>query len=280
MASAVSARYASSPQILQCVEFRTGKSSDILVLKGDADAEFILCGVYQIVHNDFYFTPDGNFDPANSFGTRLQDLKLTCHLTTPLSSVFQFAQDNFPTCTDNLHGLEKLIKHDKNDEVISSMSQHLGRTQFKLTHALFESKPITSDFAEEPDSQNQDAETLASNTDNNTLGPEFAMESWPVAPRCIPHLEELFETHDIYPLPAFDTKGTLIPPSQYDTTLKGATVEVHFTFAHHFIKKNKRHIYTMLLHRLEVLHGPDTLLTSPFKCVRVSAATGSSKSRA
>ncbi|KAF8137241.1 hypothetical protein EV363DRAFT_1157289, partial [Boletus edulis] len=113
----------------------------------------------------------------------------------------------------------------------------------------------------------------------DTLGQEFAMETWPVSARCVDSLKELFDTHDICPVPAFDSSGKLIPPSQYEARLKGATVEVHFTLAHHFIKKIKRHVYSTQLRKLEVLRGPDPLPSSPFKRVRISATFTKSHSR-
>ncbi|KAH0825894.1 hypothetical protein J3R83DRAFT_7702 [Lanmaoa asiatica] len=48
------------------------------------------------------------------------------------------------------------------------------------------------------------------------------METWPVSARSQPYLEELFETHDICPLPAFDSNGKLIAPAQNETMLQGA----------------------------------------------------------
>ncbi|KAF8120376.1 hypothetical protein EV363DRAFT_1303312 [Boletus edulis] len=271
IAPAFSTKYAASPDVLQRVEFRRGKTADVLVVKGGADAEFTLRGVYQIARNDFYFTPDGNFDPANSFGSKFQDIKLSCRLGAPAFSVFQFAQNDYPACIQNFVGIEKLIKHDKNDEVMSTMSQHLGKTQFKLMHSLFDLKLDVTETPDEPESGNPDSETLTSNTEDDSLGPEFAMERWPVSPRCSSPLKDLFNTHDICPIPAFDTNGKMIPPSQYESALKGATVEIHFTFAHHYIKKNKRHVYSTLLRKLEVLRGPDPLPSSPFKRVRISA---------
>ncbi|KAG8221591.1 hypothetical protein J3R82DRAFT_1835 [Butyriboletus roseoflavus] len=106
------------------------------------------------------------------------------------------------------------------------------------------------------------------------------MESWPVSMHSIHHLKDLFETHDICPLPAFNTNRCLIPSSQYDSSLRGAMAKVHFTVTHHFIKKNKCHVYMTLLHRLQVLCGPDMVPSSPFKCVHVSMASPGHKSHA
>lgn len=68
------------------------------------------------------------------------------------------------------------------------------------------------------------------------------METWPVTECCIPHLQQILDTHDLYPLPAYNIKGQLIPPLQYDALLKGATVEAHFTLIHHYIKSMNQHV--------------------------------------
>ncbi|KAF8119737.1 hypothetical protein EV363DRAFT_1409501 [Boletus edulis] len=247
-------------QLLKRVEFQTGKTSDILVRK-DAFSEFILRGVFQIARNDFYFTPDGNYDPDNTFSSRFQDVKLNCRLACSTSSLFPFAITDFSKYIDNLRSCEKLIKSYKGDEVNSSIYFHLGKSQLKLTHPLFEAITLADD-------------------ETPSLGSEFAMETWPVAPRSLPSLKDLFNTHDICPIPAYDTNDNLIPPTWYESMLKGATAEVHFAFTHHYIKKKNKHFFTGVLRRLQVLEKPAALPSSPFKRVRVSASPGKGKGRA
>ncbi|KAG6374981.1 hypothetical protein JVT61DRAFT_3756 [Boletus reticuloceps] len=100
------------------------------------------------------------------------------------------------------------------------------------------------------------------------------METWPVAPQCQKLFAELLPTHDICPLPAFDRCGNLIPPLKYETKLRGAIVEAHFAFVHHYIKKHKHHIFLPIIHRFNVLKGPPALPTSPFKHIRIGASKG------
>ncbi|KAG6372112.1 hypothetical protein JVT61DRAFT_8826 [Boletus reticuloceps] len=275
----ISAKYASTPQIVQSVEFRRGKSTDILVLKRNADSEFILRGVYQIARNDFYFIPDGCYDPENPFQSRFQDVKLSCCLTAPQSSDFEFAQEDFPACIDNLRSIEKSIKPNKDNEILSSITTHLGSPQFKLSHALLEPKTPLEPNDVSTTKQIADTETLPSTSDDETLDSVFAMETWPVAPRCKHYLDELFDSHDICPLPAYDMKGNLIPPTQYETSLRGATVKVHFTYSHVHIKKSKHHVYTTILRHLQLLRAPNALPSSPYKRLRVSASASSFKTR-
>ncbi|OAX30738.1 hypothetical protein K503DRAFT_178499 [Rhizopogon vinicolor AM-OR11-026] len=61
--------YAATPKLAYSAEFFVGgRQGNALIAKGrDTDEEFIIRGVFQIAHNDFYFTPDANFDSANVF---------------------------------------------------------------------------------------------------------------------------------------------------------------------------------------------------------------------
>ncbi|KAF8443787.1 hypothetical protein L210DRAFT_3643388 [Boletus edulis BED1] len=235
-----------------------------------------------VAHNDFFLSPDGNYDPENALGTRFQDVKLNCHIIPPVSSAYSFAIDDFIPCINNLRAFERLLKHDRGESVGGMVhGSILGTTQVKVTHALFEPRltPLgtdSSDDNEETDATNQDANTICSET-YGELGPEFAMETWPVAPRCIDSLQELISTHDICPLPAFDMHGDIIPPTRYESLLKGATVEVHFAVVHHHIKRKKKHVYNAVLHKMQILQLADPAPSSPFKRLRVSSARGKGK---
>ena len=55
------------------------------------------------------------------------------------------------------------------------------------------------------------------------------MESWPVTDCCKDSLCELLKTHDICPLPAYDSHDKLIPPSQYETMLNISKLTLFFS---------------------------------------------------
>ena len=99
-------------------------------------------------------------------------------------------------------------------------------------------------------SRNLIAVTAAEN-----LGPEFSIKTWPVADRCKGPLEDLVSSHDIQPLPAYNEKHVLIPPFQYESTLKGALAEVHMAF-YHRIKRTKWDVFNAVLRELIVLRPP------------------------
>ncbi|KIK32139.1 hypothetical protein CY34DRAFT_27266 [Suillus luteus UH-Slu-Lm8-n1] len=250
--------YAAMPKLAHCAEFFAGRhDGNMLVVKGqDDNQEFIIRGVFQISRNDFYFTPDANFDPANVFHGHLAD----------------FSSDDFSAVLDNLRAFEKLVPSKKDYETFSVIYDSLGQRSIKLTHNLFDIKTF--------DDENQHDATDARRADSNDstsddLGPEFNFAIWPVAERCKDPLQELLSTHDIQPLPAYDENHNFIPPHLYESKLKGALVEVHMAFCHHRIIKSKCDVFNAILRELIILSPPAALPSSPFKhrCLAAGSCT-------
>lgn len=62
---------------------------------------------------------------------------------------------------------------------------------------------------------------------------DFRIENWP----CIydagrEAIKEIFETHCVLPVPAYDTKARLIEPTQYSRVLKDAVAVIRFSLKH------------------------------------------------
>jgi len=96
-------------------------------------------------------------------------------------------------------------------------------------------------------------------------------KNWPVHERCKSSLEGLLSMHVVVPLPAYDIKGTLIPPDQYSRQLPGAIVQVHFAIQHCFIKKDKNQtFFTTYVREINVLRAAGPPPTSPMKKQRVA----------
>ena len=87
----------------------------------------------------------------------------------------------------------------------------------------------------------------------------FSFEGWPVKPdsEWRKELDNVKETHDIYPMQAFGRDGELIHPSSYVKKLPGAIVDLSFTIIHYDFDKSSR----MCLHmtELRVLVAPPPL---------------------
>ncbi|KAG1732556.1 hypothetical protein EDB19DRAFT_1831263 [Suillus lakei] len=268
--------YAATPKLAYHAEyFPGGQDGNILIAKGqDNDQEFIVCGIFQISQNDFYFTPDANFDPANVFHGCLSDVKLSCRLTAGHKDLFKFASEDFPAILNNLHAFEKLVPSKRDYETLSIIHDSLGHRTIKLTHSLFKAKTTDNENQRDPNASDNDGNDSTTTVDSG-LGSEFNIATWPVAEQCKGHLEDLVSTHDICPLPAYNENHILIPPLQYESKLKGAHVEVHMAFCHHHINKSKHDIFNSILQELIVLSLPAAMPTSPFKhhCLNAEPST-------
>ncbi|KAG1780095.1 hypothetical protein EV702DRAFT_1043443 [Suillus placidus] len=219
--------YAAMPRLVYRTEyFAGGRDGNILITKGqDNDEEFIMRGVFQISRNDFHFTPDANYDPANIFHGRLADLKLNCQLTAaPLRNQFQGRDIMRPTV---LFGT--LSATDQSSSLTISF-----KPRTKLMMIL-----VAADSNGDGDGN--------SSTCTDGLSSEFDIATWPVADRCQGHLQDIISTHNICPLPAYDEDHILIPPLQYEEKLKGALIEAHFAFCHHHMKNSKHDIFEAIL---------------------------------
>jgi hypothetical protein len=111
------------------------------------------------------------------------------------------------------------------------------------------------------------------------LGPEFSIETWPVADRCKGSLEDLVSSHDIQPLPAYNEKHVLIPPFGYESKLKGALIEVHMVFYHHRIKRTKWNVFNAVLRELIVLRLLAAMPKSPIKRPRLNSGPSTEQQR-
>jgi hypothetical protein len=131
--------YAGTPRLAYHAKYFTGgKDGNILITKGLDDEEFIIHGVFQISRNDFFFTPDGNFNPSNVFHGRLADWKLSCQLTAACSKTFDFSSEDFPTVLNNVSAFENLVPKERHYETLSVIRGTVGHRSIKLTHRLFE----------------------------------------------------------------------------------------------------------------------------------------------
>ncbi|KAG1728760.1 uncharacterized protein EDB91DRAFT_1086000 [Suillus paluster] len=229
--------YAATPRLIHHVKyFIGGQDGNILISKGGGlqPTEFIIRGMFKISHNDFNFTPDANFNPLNVFHGCFADVKLSCHLTAGHNNAFRFSSEDFPDVLDNLAYFEGLIPRVNKEHP-------------------------EQDTTSEVDGDNN----YLTNLDG--LSSDFDITTWPVADRCKGCLQDLTSTHIIRPLPAYDLDHNLILPSEYESKLKGALVEVHMAFCHHQVKSTKHDIFSAVLRELTILSPPAAMPSSPFK---------------
>ncbi|KAG1893117.1 uncharacterized protein F5891DRAFT_1196839 [Suillus fuscotomentosus] len=260
--------YAAMPRLVYCTEyFAGGKDGNILITKGqDNDEEFIIRGVFQVSRNNFHFTPDTNYDPANVFHGRLADLKLHCQLTAGRNEAFKFSSEDFSAVCENLNAFEKSVPRPRYYETHSVIQDTIGHRSIKLTHCLFQAKDEADDDTSSIDGDGDGN----SSTYTDGLSSEFDIVTWPVADRCQGHLQDIISTHNICPLPVYDKDHILIPPLKYEEKLKGALMEAHFAFCHRHMKNSKHDIFEAIVRELIVLSPPAAMPTSRFKRRRLS----------
>ena len=94
---------------------------------------------------------------------------------------------------------------------------------------------------------------------------DYTIEDWPTNASNEPYLDTIKSSHDVRPIPAYDVKGTLIPPTQYEEKLAGAIVRVCFTITHFIIRQ--KHIYNAIVCNITIMRPPTTISTATLKNV-------------
>ena len=90
------------------------------------------------------------------------------------------------------------------------------------------------------------------------------MKNWPVPLGNQPYLDEIKDTHNVQQLPAYNIRGDLIHPFNYEEKLAGAIIQVCFTIVHFHIKQ-QRHIFNALVRDITVLRPPTSIASTLLK---------------
>ncbi|KAG2055974.1 hypothetical protein BDR06DRAFT_970434 [Suillus hirtellus] len=178
--------------------------------------------------------------------------------------MFQFSSEDFPDVLDNIAHFEGLIPRERDYEKLSTVHVSLSQRSIRLIHGLFELN-ITYQ-AKNQDKYDDTASDEDDDCSTDSLSSDFDIATWPVADQCKGHLQDLRSTHNVCPLPAYDTDHSLIPPLEYESKLKGALVEVHMVFFHHRVKNAKHDVFNAILQQLTILSPPAAMPINPFKC--------------
>ena len=79
------------------------------------------------------------------------------------------------------------------------------------------------------------------------------MINWPVPYSNECSLDEIKNTHDVHQLPAYDLRGNLINPSDYEEKLAGSIACVRFTIIYFPFKQ--KHIFNTLVRDITILRA-------------------------
>lgn len=97
--------------------------------------------------------------------------------------------------------------------------------------------------------------TPTDNDDNR-----FTIYNWPVSSSNESYLDTIKATHNVQPLPAYDIRGKIIHPLEYEEKLAGAIARVCFTVVHYHIKE--KHIFNALVQDITIVRPP-TFISPP-----------------
>jgi hypothetical protein len=92
---------------------------------------------------------------------------------------------------------------------------------------------------------------------------EYNIDNWPVPLTNEDSLEAIKPTHNVQRLPAYDVKGQLIHPLDYEEKLAGAIARVCFSIVHFTVKQ--RHIFNALVRDITIIRPSTTIATTSLK---------------
>lgn len=69
----------------------------------------------------------------------------------------------------------------------------------------------------------------------------------------------------VNPISVYSVTGCLIPPSEYEACLKGATVQVKISISHQYLHSNKTDNYFADIQEVYILKRPLKIVASPGK---------------
>ncbi|KAJ3003380.1 hypothetical protein NUW54_g5330 [Trametes sanguinea] len=231
-----------------------------------------------------FLTPDGNFGISGSqFSKPFNKTQLNLHLE-PIHEHLLFDQD-FKLVIKHLKTLKSHMAtpsiSTKNSIIVPSMA---GSTEeyfkMKLCHNIFRKR--TSKDNKDNDGMTSNLHLPTSSTDFSQTCPMNAiLQTGPLPTRSLPMLlkKSSDKTHVIRLLLVYDlmanNSNKIIPPSQYNTKLRGSLVFVHFNLTHYTFGDNKsvggskaKDVYVADVTSITLLHDQQEP-TTPTK--RVSA---------
>lgn len=89
------------------------------------------------------------------------------------------------------------------------------------------------------------------------------MDNWPVTATNETYLDTIKLTHDVHQIPAYDVKGNLIHPSEYENKLAGAIARICFSIVHYDIKQ--KHVFNAVVRDITILRPPTTIASTSLK---------------
>ena len=262
--------YAANTDIASQCEFMFNKDlrGDVLILKGSQalHSELVLSGIFQIDTHNLFMTSDTKWNSNNPLSTCLDQAKATCNLQPVNQNTdFEFSAQHFPNIIGNLHAIKNLANPQRSRDTSSIIVNNSNA--IKIIHHLF----IVSQSFNFLDThhllffkkEKRDPSQLDKNNDLQIE--EYTIDDWLINPSNKSYLNAIKGSHCIHLIPAYNIKGTLIPPAKYEEKLAGAIVHVCFTIVHFIIKH--KHIYNAVVRDISIIRPPTTISTATLRNV-------------
>ena len=261
--------YAADTDIATHCEFIFNKDlkGDILVAKGSHAplSEFLLSGIFHVDARNFFLTSDAKWNPNNPLGTRLDQAKATCNLLpVDRNPEFTFSAQHFPNIIGNLRAIENLANQRRSRDIASIIGN--DSCSIKIIHKLF----VVSFFDDSLNSLTKKKFKKKEKNDdpddniNLQIG-DYTIDNWPINPSNIDYLDAIKSSHEVRPIPAYDVKGNLITPTEYEEKIAGATARVCFAIVHFLIRQ--KHVYNVVVRDITIMRPPTTIATTTLKNV-------------
>ncbi|KAF7792931.1 hypothetical protein EIP86_004034 [Pleurotus ostreatoroseus] len=176
----------------------------------------IFTAIVRLADDRFFLQSDANYTGKGLYTATFADAKMTALVDAPNS-----LDKDFSIVLSNLDAIVRARKTRGFQAVKGLFDAGSGHRMVKVRHVLFTPRADV-----DPDTE-------------NFIPPEFTIAEWPVNPKhteAVQELATMVETHVVNYLPAYNTQGHLINPSDYERQLRGAVVALRFTLAHWSIR--------------------------------------------
>ncbi|KAI6157451.1 hypothetical protein BKA82DRAFT_4346534 [Pisolithus tinctorius] len=185
-----------------------------------------LAAIVHVDSKDFWLSADGGYQGPNHICKEIVDVKPSCAIG--------MLNDDFSSVITNLCALQDhcvMSGYSPGKSFFSADA--FGNPCFKMCHTFLE--PLEGMLSSDDNSKD------SSGDGDNSL---FSFENWPLTKeKNQVELLALKSTHQLVPLAAMDVSGHQISPYAYRRCLQDAIIEVHFTFSHWGIARNKQDVY-------------------------------------
>ncbi|KAJ3555272.1 hypothetical protein NM688_g2672 [Phlebia brevispora] len=180
------------------------------------------------------------------------------HLEVP-NNVPECAEDHrkavefFKICVRDPARKVGFLVHGYGDDMPQTDAERADPLNWKLqyTHELFEPKVSKDVYGD--DEAPEEGSQICTGTNASTQC--FTIDNWPTSSNdARTALEQIKSTHVVRPLPLFNHNDVLLPPTDYETAMRGSVVAIYFTLCHYAIPSNNYDNFLALVDTVRIVN--------------------------